>query len=149
MLAGRLRISETGADLQHDRRAAGAGVEDVGRELQLLVHESDEESPLRIETGLKRSGALGNAAELQPLHRTVSNLRPGVVEIARLRGRVEDVFIVDGEGQLLPGQRRLASGRDSVGAAEDAADHGSHRELPGLSPAEVVARPQRSGTKVL
>src|SRR5271165_4080398 len=119
MLVGRLRISETGADLQYDRRAAGARAEDVGRELKLFVHESDEESALRIETGLKRSGALGNAAELQPLHRTVSNLRPGVVEIARFRGRVEYVFIVDGESQRLPGQRRLASGCDSIGAAED------------------------------
>src|SRR5215472_14931008 len=100
MLATVGRISEAGSGLQHNGGAAGAGVEDVSRKGQLLMLESNKESPLDIELGLKYLCALRHSAEVEPAIELVSYLRPVVIEISRLGCGIEHVFVVQGEVQF-------------------------------------------------
>ena len=82
MLAMFRRELERRSDFQGYRGAAGARIEDERGELQLFVHEADEETPLDIELCLERPRSLCHTAELQPRCRLVCHPGPRVIKIA-------------------------------------------------------------------
>src|SRR6516164_3168936 len=134
MLAAVPRISEAGSDLQDHGCAVRAGIEDVSREGQLPVLQSYEESTLYIQPRRERFGALRHTAKVQPLIELIGDLRPVVIEVSRLRGCIENVFVVDGKVQFLPGERSLTARSDAVRSTKHPADHRRHFKLPGLAP---------------
>src|SRR5215467_12432021 len=102
MLRAVCRISESGPYLEDDCSAVRARIEDIRRELELLMHKAHKETALHVQPCLEGLGALHHRAELEPVDWRDGELWPRVIEISRLRSSVEDVLVVEGELEYLP-----------------------------------------------
>src|SRR5215471_6217969 len=112
--------SKVDADGHDPDRCAFVGIKHIAGQIDLLVRETEQETPLDLAVRFVGACAVSDQAESEPLHRRDGQFRPIVKEARRRIRRIDEIFAFTVKLELPPTQRPFVPGGETSAVSENA-----------------------------